>query len=106
MDSSKGPEGVLDPVYLSAAVDPVFKAYQHRLRETTNHRQDLADFRRDQTFFQVMCYLLCEGTITTDASIAELTCNEAVKHSSQFHSTFRCAPGTPMHPSGQCRFFH
>ncbi|KAK8781306.1 hypothetical protein V5799_017346 [Amblyomma americanum] len=58
-----------------------------------------------QSFFVLMCYLLCTPNTSDESIVSEAICNEAVKNSESFAVAFQCAPGTAMNPEKRCRFF-
>ncbi|XP_037555644.1 endothelin-converting enzyme 2 [Dermacentor silvarum] len=97
------PRSVKQPVYRSSAVDIVYDAFTEAASKRTH--QSLKNFGRDKTFFQMMCYLMCEGSLK-DAKISELSCNQAVKDSQNFGKVFGCPIGSPMNPASKCRLFY
>ncbi|XP_049514259.1 neprilysin-1-like [Dermacentor silvarum] len=97
------PRSTKDPVYRSAAVDIVYTAFKGVASKRKN--QDLRSFGREQTFFQMMCYLMCEGSLR-DAKVPEWSCNQAVKDSHNFGKVFGCPIGSPMNPTSKCRLLY
>ncbi|KAH7940224.1 hypothetical protein HPB52_022501 [Rhipicephalus sanguineus] len=100
-NSETPPNFARDHFYRSVAVDIVYQVFKAAASDAAKG-QDLKDFDRDQTFFQMMCYLLCEGH-AKEIPEAELNCNQGVKDSRIFGTVFGCPRGSPMNPRHKCR---
>ncbi|KAH9368536.1 hypothetical protein HPB48_000323 [Haemaphysalis longicornis] len=94
-----------DPLELFNLAATVGVALDTLRARTKEDRRGLRNFNSHQTFFVLMCYLLCAPNASVDAVISETMCNEAVKNSESFAIAFRCAGDQPMNPPRKCRFF-
>ncbi|XP_065299436.2 endothelin-converting enzyme 1-like [Dermacentor albipictus] len=92
----------LEIFHTAASVDIALDALRS-MRSTD--RQRLHMFDELQTFFVLVCYLLCTPHASKNVEAAEAGCNEAVKNSANFQAAFNCAPGSPMNPETKCSFF-
>lgn len=79
--------------------------YEELLKHSA-HQYGVEPFTGGQTFFIAMCYLLCDGRNIGGSNMAEITCNEAAKHSKHFSTIFGCEEGKhTMNPEHKCRLF-
>ncbi|XP_049529037.1 uncharacterized protein LOC125947785 [Dermacentor silvarum] len=92
----------LELFHTAVSVDIAIDAFRS-MRSTDRLRLHMFD--ELQTFFVLVCYLLCTPYASTNVEAAEASCNEAVKNSANFPAAFNCAPGSPMNPERKCSFF-
>ncbi|KAL3202768.1 hypothetical protein MRX96_001147 [Rhipicephalus microplus] len=74
-----------------------------RRRDYNWRLHGLASFTEQQLFFMASCFPLCAGY---QSGVAELTCNEPLRHSRHFPGAFRCPGGAPMNPRLKCSVFY
>ncbi|KAH7945116.1 hypothetical protein HPB49_007123 [Dermacentor silvarum] len=83
----------------------LWQAFQSPLRRRDYlwRLRDLESFSEQQLFFMASCFPLCSGY---QSGVAELTCNEPLRHSRHFPGAFRCPGGAPMNPRLKCSVFY
>ncbi|KAL1414526.1 hypothetical protein MTO96_007317 [Rhipicephalus appendiculatus] len=74
-----------------------------RRRDYNWRLRGLESFTEQQLFFMASCFPLCTGH---QSGVAELTCNEPLRHSRHFPGAFRCPGGAPMNPRLKCSVFY
>ncbi|XP_037515675.1 endothelin-converting enzyme 1 [Rhipicephalus sanguineus] len=74
-----------------------------RRRDYNWRMHGLESFTEQQLFFMASCFPLCTGY---QSGVAELTCNEPLRHSRNFPGAFRCPGGAPMNPRLKCSVFY
>ncbi|KAH6930862.1 hypothetical protein HPB50_020066 [Hyalomma asiaticum] len=74
-----------------------------RRRDYNWRLHGLESFTEQQLFFMASCFPLCSGY---QSGVAELTCNEPLRHSRNFPGAFRCPGGAPMNPRLKCSVFY
>ncbi|KAK8785056.1 hypothetical protein V5799_008576 [Amblyomma americanum] len=92
----------LELFHLAASVGIALDALPH-LPKPDSLRLHM--FSKVQTFFVLMCYLLCTPHTSDNAEYAQVACNEAVRNNDEFTVAFKCVPGSPMNPATKCNFF-
>ncbi|XP_077485244.1 endothelin-converting enzyme 1-like [Amblyomma americanum] len=91
-----------EPYHTAAAAGVALDALRHLPKPD---RLRLQLFNKLQTFFVLMCYLLCVPHTSENTEYAQVTCNEAVKNNADFPAAFECPSGSPMNPARRCNFF-
>ncbi|XP_072144477.1 endothelin-converting enzyme 1-like [Dermacentor andersoni] len=99
-----------DPVKRAAFKRAISQSFLWQAFQSPLRRRDyqwrlhgLEYFSEQQLFFMASCFPLCSGY---QSGIAELTCNEPLRHSRHFPGAFRCPGGAPMNPRLKCSVFY
>ncbi|XP_037279688.2 endothelin-converting enzyme 1 [Rhipicephalus microplus] len=89
----------------AVALSILWQAFRSPLRrhDPRWRLRGLDSFSEEQLFFLATCFPLCTGY---QRAVAEVQCNEPLRHSRHFPGAFQCAGGAPMNPRLKCSAFY
>ncbi|KAH7951148.1 hypothetical protein HPB52_005327 [Rhipicephalus sanguineus] len=89
----------------AVALSVLWQAFRSPLRrhDPRWRLRGLGSFSEEQLFFVATCFPLCAGY---QSAVAEVQCNEPLRHSRHFPGAFQCAGGAPMNPRLKCSAFY